>query len=186
MSHRKHLTQREQESRKDFNMKFKVLLCDFAALRRGFCVVLLLAAAVAARAGEAVPTENDPVAAARAVQLAAELRCLVCQNQSIADSNAELAVDLRRQIREQIAAGRSDREIVDFMVARYGDFVLYRPPFKLTTLLLWLGPLLLVAAGTVVLARQLRAQRGVEAPPLTPEERRRARRILSTDPDRQP
>jgi cytochrome c-type biogenesis protein CcmH len=141
--------------------------------------LLLAAAPLAARAGEAVPTENDPVAAARAVHLANELRCLVCQNQSIADSNAELAVDLRRQIREQIAAGKSDGEIVDFMVARYGDFVLYRPPLKLTTVLLWLGPLLLVAAGCVVLARQLRARRGAEPPPLSAEERQRAQRILS-------
>jgi cytochrome c-type biogenesis protein CcmH len=141
--------------------------------------VLLLSAAPLARAGEAVPTENDPVAAARAVHLANELRCLVCQNQSIADSNAELAVDLRRQIREQIAAGKSDSEIVDFMVGRYGDFVLYRPPMKLTTVLLWLGPLLLLAAGCVVLARQLRARRAAEPLQLTPEERSRAQRLLS-------
>ena len=78
----------------------------------------------------AQPTPNDPVANKRAVHLAEQLRCLVCQNQTIADSNAELAVDLRRQIREQIAQGRSDGQIVDFMVERYGDFVLYRPPLK--------------------------------------------------------
>src|SRR5262245_8369250 len=148
-------------------------------LRLSAVAVALFAAPLAARAGEAVPTEDDPVAATRAVHLANELRCLVCQNQSIAESNAELAVDLRRQIREQIAAGKSDGEIVDFMVARYGDFVLYRPPLKLTTVLLWLGPLLLVAAGCVVLARQLRARRGTEPPPLTPEERRRAQSMLS-------
>jgi len=142
-------------------------------------MLLLATAPLVATAGEAVPTENDPVAAARAVHLANELRCLVCQNQSIAESNAELAVDLRRQIREQIAGGRSDREIVDFMVARYGDFVLYRPPWKLSTLLLWLGPLLLVAAGIVVLARQLRARRAATTPSLTPEEHRRAQRMLS-------
>ena len=89
---------------------------------------------------DAVPTEKDPVAAARAVALSEKLRCLVCQNQTIADSNAELAADLRRQIKEQIAAGKSDKEIVDYMVARYGDFVLYQPPVKSTTLLLWAGP----------------------------------------------
>jgi cytochrome c-type biogenesis protein CcmH len=142
-------------------------------------VALLLTATPVARAGEAVPTENDPVAAARAVHLANELRCLVCQNQSIAESNAELAVDLRRKIRKQIAAGRSDREIRDFMVARYGDFVLYRPPLKLTTVLLWLGPLLLLVAGCVILARQLRSRRSAEPPQLTPEERSRAQRLLS-------
>jgi cytochrome c-type biogenesis protein CcmH len=159
------------------------LLCGFATLRRRFAsyfsMLLLAAAPFVAAAGEAMPTENDPVAAARAVHLANELRCLVCQNQSIAESNAELAVDLRRQIREQIAAGRSDREIVDFMVARYGDFVLYRPPWKLSTLLLWLGPLLLVVAGVVVLGRQLRARRAAAQPALSPEERRRAQRMLS-------
>ena len=123
----------------DERRKLGYLPGGFAAIPRGLsrlvrvylrlsATVLLLTAAPLASAGEAVPTENDPVAAARAVHLANELRCLVCQNQSIAESNAELAVDLRRQIREQIAAGRSDGEIVDFMVARYGDFVLYRPP----------------------------------------------------------
>ena len=76
--------------------------------------------------------------------LAAELRCLVCQNQTLADSNAPLAEDLRNQVREKMRRGASDSEIVDYMVARYGDFVLYRPPLKLTTLLLWFGPLLLL------------------------------------------
>jgi len=157
------------------------------ALNRRLLAALLLAAApLVASAGEAVPTESDPVAAARAVQLSNELRCLVCQNQSIAESNADLAVDLRRQIREQIAAGKSNGEIMDFMVARYGDFVLYRPPFKLTTVLLWLGPLLLVVAGFLILARLLRARRRVQAPRLTAEERSRAERMLSGAPDQKP
>ena len=144
-------------------------------------VHLLLAALLltltVARAGEAVPTENDPVAAARAVHLANELRCLVCQNQSIAESNAELAVDLRRQIREQIAAGRSDREIVDFMVARYGDFVLYRPPLKASTIALWLGPFALLIVGLALLLRRLRRPRASE-PALSAAERERAARLL--------
>jgi cytochrome c-type biogenesis protein CcmH len=148
--------------------------------------LLLMAAPLAVAAGEAVPTESDPVAAARAVQLSNELRCLVCQNQSIAESNADLAVDLRRQIREQIAAGKGDGEIVDFMVSRYGDFVLYRPPFKLTTLLLWLGPALLVLAGFVTLVRQLRARRRSTEPALTSEERERAGRLLTGTPDERP
>src|SRR3954470_10775888 len=99
---------------------------------------------LAAFAAQAIPTDKDPVSAARAVKLAEKLRCLVCQNQSIADSNAELAQDLRRQINEQIAAGNSDDQILDFMVARYGDFVLYQPPVKGTTLLLWGAPALLL------------------------------------------
>jgi cytochrome c-type biogenesis protein CcmH len=145
-------------------------------------LLLVALGPLVAAADEARPTETDPVAAARAVQLANELRCLVCQNQSIAESNAELAVDLRRQIREQIAAGRSDDEIVDFMVTRYGEFVLYRPPFRAATVLLWLGPALLVLAGFWTLARALRARRQAQAPPpLTPEERERAARLLAAE-----
>src|SRR5947207_8496933 len=83
---------------------------------------------------------QDPPLERRVANLAHELRCLVCQNQTIADSNAPLAVDLRNQIREQMAGGKSDRDIVDFMVQRYGDFVLYRPPLKATTIVLWGGP----------------------------------------------
>jgi len=88
--------------------------------------------------------------------LAEELRCLVCQNQTIADSTAPLALDLRNQIRQQVAAGRSDDQIRDYMVQRYGDFVLYKPPLKATTVLLWIGPFLLLAAGVVVFVRVTR------------------------------
>ncbi len=132
-------------------------------------------------AAEAVPTETDPVRAARAVKLSEKLRCLVCQNQSIADSNAELANDLRSQIREQIAAGRTDDEIVTYMVNRYGDFVLYQPPFKLTTIVLWAGPALLLGAGFVVLLRNVLRRRQVAEPALTAEERERAARLLAGD-----
>jgi cytochrome c-type biogenesis protein CcmH len=149
-----------------------------------FLVALLLAAApLVAPAKDAVPTEQDPVAARRAVALSEKLRCLVCQNQSIAESNAELAVDLRRQINEQIAAGRSDGEIVDFMVQRYGDFVLYRPPFKASTVLLWLGPALLLVLGLLTLRRVLRSrQRADEDRPLSDEDRARAGRLLGGEP----
>ena len=131
-------------------------------------------------AADAVPTVTDPVANARAVKLSEKLRCLVCQNQSIADSNAELAVDLRTQIREQIAAGKSDDQIVDYMVTRYGDFVLYDPPFKPATILLWLGPVLLVIGGFFVLIRNLRRRSAAE-PTLTAEEQERAARLLAGD-----
>jgi cytochrome c-type biogenesis protein CcmH len=93
----------------------------------------------------------DPALDTRVARLAAELRCLVCQNQTIAESNAELANDLKRLIREQLAAGKTDREVLDFMAARYGDFVLYRPPLKPSTALLWGAPALLVAAGGAAL-----------------------------------
>lgn len=95
----------------------------------------------------AAPSKLDATGEARLADIAHELRCLVCQNQSIADSNAGLAVDLRNQIRTQISAGKTDQEIRDFMVARYGDFVLYRPPLKASTALLWVGPFVLLVIG---------------------------------------
>lgn len=142
-----------------------------------FALLLFMPLAVFAQSAQ--PTTADPVANKRAVELAEQLRCLVCQNQTIADSNAELAVDLRRQIREQIAQGRSDSEITGFMVERYGDFVLYRPPVKATTLLLWLGPPVLLLAAIGGLLRYLRGRRKrVETRPLSDEERRRAQLML--------
>ena len=156
---------------------------SMGAARRLALLLVVLAIALSPillMAADAMPTENDPVASARAVALSEKLRCLVCQNQTIADSNAELAQDLRKQIREQIAAGKSDREIVDYMVARYGDFVLYQPPVKATTLLLWAGPALLVVIGFIVLARTVRSRRArSDAPALTAEERERVARLLS-------
>ncbi len=119
-------------------------------------VLWLLAAASTAVAKEAAPEATDPALEARMVRVTSELRCLVCQNQTIADSHADLAVDLRNQVRAQLRAGRSDAEIIDYMTARYGDFVLYRPPFKATTVLLWLGPALMLGGGLLVLAVVLR------------------------------
>jgi cytochrome c-type biogenesis protein CcmH len=113
----------------------------------------LLALSFVTVANEAQPLYRDPATDARLNALAADLRCLVCQNQSIADSHSGLAADLHQQILDMIAAGKSDREIVDFMVVRYGDFVLYRPPLKLATVLLWLGPFLLLALAALVLYR---------------------------------
>ncbi|MEZ5445532.1 MAG: cytochrome c-type biogenesis protein [Gammaproteobacteria bacterium] len=142
-------------------------------------LAILAALSGAPLADEAVPTAQDPVAAKRSVELSRKLRCLVCQNQSIAESNADLAVDLRRQIDEQIAAGKTDAEIVAFMTDRYGDFVLYQPPFKTTTVLLWAGPALLLLVGLVALRRALRRQ--AEAPadaPLTERQRALAARLL--------
>lgn len=123
-------------------------------MRRRVSRSLALAAGVAcAIAFAAEPAESIE---ARMTRITAELRCLVCQNQTIADSDADLAVDLRRQARELIAAGRSDREVIDYMTQRYGDFVLYRPPFKATTALLWIGPALMLGAGATVLFVVLR------------------------------
>ena len=108
-----------------------------------------------------------------------KLRCLVCQNQTLADSTAELAQDLRLKVREQVAAGRSDDEILDYLVQRYGDFVLYEPPFKARTALLWIGPFALLAAAAAVLIAILRRRRfAPEAPALTPEDKRLVERVL--------
>ncbi len=113
----------------------------------------------------------------RAAGLAHELRCLVCQNQTIADSNAPLAVDLRKQIREQLAAGKSEQDVIDFMVARYGDFVLYRPPFKASTVFLWGGPFLFLLFGAWFLIRRVRKPALPESE-LSEAERARAAKLL--------
>jgi cytochrome c-type biogenesis protein CcmH len=112
----------------------------------------------------------------RVSSVADELRCLVCQNQTLADSNAPLAVDLRNQIREQMTKGASDQEVRDFMVERYGDFVLYRPPFKASTAALWIGPFALLALGVWILRRVTRRRAG--GPALTDAERARAAKLL--------
>ena len=142
-------------------------------------ISVLLAVPVAMGAGEAVPAAEDPALEKRVNELAAELRCLVCQNQSLADSNAGLAVDLRNQIRERMKAGESESQIVDFMVARYGDFVLYRPPVKTTTVLLWFGPVLLLAIGLLVLFVRLRRRGAAAGPELSAGEHERAARLLA-------
>ena len=105
----------------------------------------------------------------RTAALAEELRCLVCQNQTIADSHAGLAEDLRRQIREMLAKGKSEREILDYMTERYGDFVLYRPPFKPATALLWIGPALLMAVALTALATVLRRRQRMSAEVFDPD-----------------
>jgi cytochrome c-type biogenesis protein CcmH len=114
----------------------------------------------------------DPATEARLKLLAEELRCLVCQNQTIADSNAPLALDLRNQIRSQIAQGRSDSQIRDYMVERYGDFVLYRPPFKASTAFLWGGPFALLLAGGLVYWTMVRRRRDAPTAEPVPKERR--------------
>jgi cytochrome c-type biogenesis protein CcmH len=123
-----------------------------------FVVAMVCAFAIGApvAAKEAALEAADPALEARMVRITSELRCLVCQNQTIADSNASLAVDLRREARALIKEGKSDAEVVAYMTARYGDFVLYRPPLKATTMLLWFGPALMLGAGAAVLVLVLR------------------------------
>lgn len=155
---------------------------------RRWLLSLLLAVGVAgalatsappASAGEAAPLAADEAVEKRMVAISDELRCLVCQNESLSGSHAELANDLRREIRGLIKEGKTDAEIMDFMVSRYGDFVRYRPPFKSTTLLLWLGPLALLLIGIFALFRYLRQRNQViAAQPLSADEKRRADALL--------
>ena len=131
-------------------------------------------------AGEARPLADDPAAEARLKHLAVELRCLVCQNQTLADSNAPLAEDLRREVREMIAKNMSDQEIIEFLVSRYGDFVLYRPPLKATTTVLWIGPFVLMAIGATALIMTLRRRsRTVVEVSVTDEEHRQVEQLLA-------
>lgn len=147
-----------------------------------FLLILCLGLAPQAQGGQATPAVADPALEARVLKLSEVLRCLVCQNQSIAESNAELAQDLRAQVREQLAAGKSEGEVVDYMVARYGDFVLYQPPVKGITVLLWGGPAALLAAGLIGLGLRLRTRRREPAAALSPEEHVRAQALLHEAP----
>lgn len=130
-------------------------------------------------AKEAVPVAEDPELEQRMIALSEDLRCLVCQNETIAASRADFANDLRREIREQMSANKSDKEIIDFLVARYGDFVLYRPPVKSTTLFLWFGPFILLLGGAIVLIVYLKRRRNrVEEPVLTEQQLKQAEAML--------
>jgi cytochrome c-type biogenesis protein CcmH len=124
----------------------------------------------AAQANEAAPATADPALEARVMRVSAELRCLVCQNETIAASNAELAVDLRNQVREMLRSGQTEKQVFDYMTARYGDFVLYRPPLKSTTAPLWFGPPILLAAGLVGLWWMLRRRSRLPADQFEPDE----------------
>lgn len=135
-----------------------------------------------ASANEATPLAEDPAVEQRLIRISEDIRCLVCQNESLAGSRADLANDLRREIRKLIREGKTDAEITDFLVSRYGDFVLYRPPVKPLTWVLWFGPFLLLLGGVVFLIRFLRqrqqAHAAVAETPLSDEERRRAKALL--------
>ena len=133
---------------------------------RRILAAMLLALASTGTLGQASEVAHPDAATERRLkELAEELRCLVCQNQTIADSNAPLALDLRNQIRTQISQGRSDDQIRAYMVERYGDFVLYKPPFKASTAILWLAPLLLLGAGIAVFWRVVTRRRAAEPAP---------------------
>lgn len=141
---------------------------------------LLLSASLAAR--EAVPLAEDPAVEQRMVQIAEELRCLVCQNESLASSQADLAKDLREEVRGLIKSGKSDEEVKDFLVSRYGDFVLYRPQVKPITYALWAGPFILLLVGIVALVGFLRKRgRQLDETPLSEADQKRAAALLKED-----
>jgi len=153
--------------------------CVSKLFLRVLACVLLLAAALPVLAGQAQPASDDPKLEARVLAIAEELRCLVCQNETIAASNADLAVDLRKQIRLKLQQGQSERQIIDFMVERYGEFVLFRPRFEARTLLLWLGPFALLAiALSLLVVNVRRRRRAALASPWSEEQAQRARALL--------
>jgi cytochrome c-type biogenesis protein CcmH len=151
---------------------------------RAWLLALLLAIGLPAQAAIETYRFESPAQEARYKHLINELRCLVCQNQNLADSDAELAQDLRRKTYEMLKTGKSDREILDYMVERYGDFVLYRPPLKGTTAALWVGPFVILAVGVVVLLRVITRRR--DEPTETDDAAALARveRLLAADKDR--
>lgn len=151
-------------------------------------ILLMCLMPVFAVAGEARDLAEDPVLEKRMIVLADKLRCLVCQNESLASSHSELAEDLRREVREQMSKGMTDDQIIDYLVDRYGDFVLYDPRIKGTTLLLWFGPFLLLGGGGAMLFFQLRKRKRTLASTeteLTPEAAQRAAQLLNEQKDPQ-
>jgi len=149
--------------------------------RIALALLLLAGVAFSTIAKDAQPTAADPVLEERVMNLAKELRCLVCQNETLADSRADLAVDLRNQIREQMKAGKSDKEIIAFLTDRYGKFILFRPPVDPTTYLLWFGPFVLLLGGLLFLFRYVKQRRElIMEPPLSADERSRAETLLKT------
>jgi cytochrome c-type biogenesis protein CcmH len=146
---------------------------------------LLLGIAVLANADQLQISASDQALERRVTAVSEELRCLVCQNQNIADSHAELAIDLKNQVREKLQQGMSERQVLDYMVHRYGDFVLYRPPVKAATWLLWFGPFLLLSAGIIMLLLILKRRRPQAQiiSELSASDMRRAAQLLDTRAD---
>lgn len=150
-------------------------------IKRSFITILLMLIPCSAFTAEAVPVAEDPVIEKRLVQMAENLRCLVCQNESLAGSRSDFANDMRREIREQMKMNKSDEEILDYLVARYGDFILFNPPFKATTWFLWFGPFILFLGGGSALffyLRRRRAQIKEEDVPLTESQRAQAELLI--------
>ena len=146
-------------------------------------MALFMCVSLNAQAKVAPNTSADPALEARMMVIAEELRCLVCQNETIAASHADLAIDLKNQIRLKLTQGQSQKQILDFMVERYGDFVLYRPPLKTTTVLLWSGPFILLAIAMLMLVLNVRRRRRSAQPAaLSDADIAKARELLANPP----
>ena len=143
-----------------------------------FLILLALGLSFNVIAAEAQRVSDDPVLEAKVQSLSEVLRCLVCQNQNLADSHADLAIDLKNQVRDMLREGKSEKQVIDYMVERYGDFVLYSPPLKTTTWLLWAGPFILLAGGLAGLFMMLKRRREREIPLLDEVQRSAAKRLL--------
>ncbi len=153
---------------KRFSIILTGLLFSFAISSMGF-----------AQSNAAPLVSENPALEKKVLEVSNELRCLVCQNQTIADSNADLAVDLKNQVRQQLSEGRSKQEILKYMTERYGDFVLYNPPLNAATLMLWVGPFLLMLLGLILLARQIKQRKQeLSKETFSAEEIERARQLL--------
>src|SRR5215203_1317985 len=148
---------------------------------RFLSMLLLCLIAPLATAKDAQPAGDDPAIEQRLAKLSHELRCLVCQNETLADSRAPLAEDLRREIREQMKAGKSDEQILAFLTARYGQFILFRPQITPATYLLWFGPFIILLAGLALLFRYIKQRRdSITEHPLSADDRRRAEELLAS------
>jgi cytochrome c-type biogenesis protein CcmH len=149
---------------------------------RMLTILLFCLLPISSYAGEAKDLAANPVIEKRMIGLAENLRCLVCQTESLASSHAELAEDLRQEVREMMEKGKSDKEIIDYLVARYGDFVLYNPPVQKNTLMLWFGPFAMLLFGAIMLIMQLRKRRKtLQEPELTPEAQQRVASLLNEE-----
>lgn len=145
----------------------------------GLSTGLACSSSLFAQSNTASPVSDNPALEKRVLEISNELRCLVCQNQTIADSNADLAVDLKNQVRKQLSEGRSKEEILKYMTERYGDFVLYKPPLNATTVLLWIGPFLLMLLGLVLLIHQIKQRKqALSQETFSAQDIERARQLL--------
>lgn len=141
-------------------------------------ILLVLGLSLQLHAAEAQRVSDDPVLEAKVQSLAEVLRCLVCQNQNLADSHADLAIDLKNQVRDMLRQGKTEKQVIDYMVERYGDFVLYSPPLKTTTWLLWAGPFMLLFGGLAGLFMMLKRRRQRDVAPLDDVQSSAAKRLL--------